>query len=267
MCGIVGILGKEPVAGKIVEALKRLEYRGYDSSGVATIEKGQLDRRRAEGKLQNLEMRLEKEPLTGLLGIGHTRWATHGAPTETNAHPHMTGRVSLEDFVRHLVAADVILALRYPSHGEMSGALVRAMGVGRPCLVTAGTSAAAEFPRGTMVPVDPGPHERAELQAVLDELLSDPGLRQDLGRLAREHVRKHHGLEQSVESLASFLVQVEGRKPELVAAWATRQTPTGSLLELYSEELHYAARDMGLHDLPPELHSLVADLADPRRSS
>jgi glycosyltransferase involved in cell wall biosynthesis len=179
----------------------------------------------------------------------------------------VTGRVSLEDFVRHLVAADVILALRYPSHGEMSGALVRAMGVGRPCLVTAGTPAAAEFPRGTMVPVDPGPHERAELQAVLEELLAHPALRQDLGRLAREHVRKHHGLEESVESLASFLVEVEQRKPELVAAWATRQTPTGGLLELYSEELHYAARDMGLHDLPPELHPLLADLADPRRSS
>ena len=95
MCGIVGILGNEPVAGKLVEALKRLEYRGYDSSGVATVENGHLDRRRAEGKLHNLETRLENEPLTGLLGIGHTRWATHGAPTETNAHPHMTSRVSI----------------------------------------------------------------------------------------------------------------------------------------------------------------------------
>ncbi len=95
MCGIVGILGTEPVAGKLVEALKRLEYRGYDSSGVATVEEGQLDRRRAEGKLHNLETRLSNEPLKGRLGIGHTRWATHGAPTETNAHPHMTGRVSI----------------------------------------------------------------------------------------------------------------------------------------------------------------------------
>ena len=95
MCGIVGILGNEPVAGKLVEALKRLEYRGYDSSGIATIQNGDLDRRRAEGKLLNLEKRLSSEPLTGLLGIGHTRWATHGAPTETNAHPHMTDRVSI----------------------------------------------------------------------------------------------------------------------------------------------------------------------------
>lgn len=93
MCGIVGILGNDPVAGKLVEALKRLEYRGYDSSGVATVENGHLDRRRAEGKLHNLEAKLKKAPLKGHLGIGHTRWATHGAPTEANAHPHMTDRV------------------------------------------------------------------------------------------------------------------------------------------------------------------------------
>ena len=95
MCGIVGILGTEPVAAKLVEALKRLEYRGYDSAGIATVENGHLDRRRAEGKLHNLEGRLHNEPLNGLLGIGHTRWATHGAPTEGNAHPHMTERVSV----------------------------------------------------------------------------------------------------------------------------------------------------------------------------
>ena len=78
MCGIVGILGREPVAGLLVDALKRLEYRGYDSAGVATLERGQLARRRAEGKLRNLEARLAREPLTGTIGIGHTRWATHG---------------------------------------------------------------------------------------------------------------------------------------------------------------------------------------------
>jgi glucosamine--fructose-6-phosphate aminotransferase (isomerizing) len=95
MCGIVGILGKEPVAGALLDALKRLEYRGYDSAGVATIENGAIRRRRAEGKLRNLEKRLEESPLSGTTGIGHTRWATHGAPTERNAHPHMTGRVSV----------------------------------------------------------------------------------------------------------------------------------------------------------------------------
>jgi glutamine---fructose-6-phosphate transaminase (isomerizing) len=95
MCGIVGILGHQPVAPLLVEALKRLEYRGYDSAGLATLEGGRLTRRRAQGKLANLEARLEAEPLTGIAGIGHTRWATHGAPTEVNAHPHATGRVAV----------------------------------------------------------------------------------------------------------------------------------------------------------------------------
>jgi glucosamine--fructose-6-phosphate aminotransferase (isomerizing) len=95
MCGIVGILGTKPVAGQLVEALKRLEYRGYDSAGIATLEGGHLDRRRAEGKLRNLENRLDREPLGGLSGIGHTRWATHGRPSELNAHPHATERVAV----------------------------------------------------------------------------------------------------------------------------------------------------------------------------
>src|SRR5438067_3264534 len=95
MCGIVGILGRGPVAEELVDSLKRLEYRGYDSSGIATLEGGHLARRRAEGKLKNLEKRLEAEPLKGHTGIGHTRWATHGRPTENNAHPHATDRVAV----------------------------------------------------------------------------------------------------------------------------------------------------------------------------
>ncbi|MBX9910693.1 MAG: glutamine--fructose-6-phosphate transaminase (isomerizing) [Beijerinckiaceae bacterium] len=95
MCGIVGILGKEAVATQVVEALRRLEYRGYDSAGVATLENGLLTRRRAEGKLRNLEIRLSNEPLDGLIGIGHTRWATHGKPNETNAHPHATEKLAV----------------------------------------------------------------------------------------------------------------------------------------------------------------------------
>ena len=95
MCGIVGILGREPVAEHLVDALKRLEYRGYDSAGVATLEGGHLARRRAEGKLRNLEGKLRSEPLKGLIGIGHTRWATHGKPNESNAHPHATDRLAL----------------------------------------------------------------------------------------------------------------------------------------------------------------------------
>jgi glucosamine--fructose-6-phosphate aminotransferase (isomerizing) len=95
MCGIVGILGREAVAGQLIDALKRLEYRGYDSAGVATLEGGKLTRRRAEGKLKNLESRLQQEPLAGTIGIGHTRWATHGRPTENNAHPHATEEVAV----------------------------------------------------------------------------------------------------------------------------------------------------------------------------
>jgi glutamine---fructose-6-phosphate transaminase (isomerizing) len=95
MCGIVGIVGHSPVAPLIVDALKRLEYRGYDSAGVATIEQGALARRRAEGKLVNLERLLKAEPLDGYIGIGHTRWATHGVPNETNAHPHFSNGVAI----------------------------------------------------------------------------------------------------------------------------------------------------------------------------
>lgn len=95
MCGIVGIIGKQPVAPLLVDALKRLEYRGYDSAGVATLENGALSRRRAEGKLVNLENLLDINPLSGHIGIGHTRWATHGAPNETNAHPHQTDKLAI----------------------------------------------------------------------------------------------------------------------------------------------------------------------------
>ena len=95
MCGIVGIVGKEEVAGRLFDGLKRLEYRGYDSAGICTIEDGQFSRRRAEGKLENLKRELDSDPLAGTVGIAHTRWATHGAPTVGNAHPHIVGPVAL----------------------------------------------------------------------------------------------------------------------------------------------------------------------------
>ncbi|WP_404926525.1 glutamine--fructose-6-phosphate transaminase (isomerizing) [Mesorhizobium sp. ORM16] len=95
MCGIVGIVGHQPVSERLVDALKRLEYRGYDSAGVATICEGSLNCRRAKGKLVNLERRLKEEPLSGFIGIAHTRWATHGAPTERNAHPHIAEGVAV----------------------------------------------------------------------------------------------------------------------------------------------------------------------------
>ena len=95
MCGIVGVIGARPAAPLILDSLRRLEYRGYDSAGIATLVDGHIDRRRAEGKLGNLSAALERLPLDGTTGIGHTRWATHGAPTESNAHPHGTSRVSV----------------------------------------------------------------------------------------------------------------------------------------------------------------------------
>ncbi|MBB6305249.1 MULTISPECIES: glutamine--fructose-6-phosphate transaminase (isomerizing) [Rhizobium] len=95
MCGIVGIVGHHPVSDRLIDALKRLEYRGYDSAGVATIDGGALHRRRCEGKLLNLEAKLKEQPLAGTIGIGHTRWATHGAPTERNAHPHFSDGIAV----------------------------------------------------------------------------------------------------------------------------------------------------------------------------
>ncbi len=116
MCGIVGVLGNHEAAPSLVAALKRLEYRGYDSAGIATVNNGVLDRRRAVGKLVNLSDRLVHEPLAGKSGIGHTRWATHGAPNENTAHPHLAGRVAVvhngivenfRDLRAHLNAAGV----------------------------------------------------------------------------------------------------------------------------------------------------------------
>jgi glucosamine--fructose-6-phosphate aminotransferase (isomerizing) len=114
MCGIIGIVGKTPVTDRLIESLRRLEYRGYDSAGVATVEHGEFDRRRAKGKIRALDDVLRAEPLSGTTGMGHTRWATHGAPSERNAHPHIHGRVAvvhngiIENFAelkRELIAA------------------------------------------------------------------------------------------------------------------------------------------------------------------
>src|SRR5437899_7920203 len=95
MCGIIGIIAKEAVANGLLEGLRRLEYRGYDSAGIATLVNGRIECRRAEGKLVNLAQRPDRQPVQGLIGIGHTRWATHGLPTETNAHPIATDRIAV----------------------------------------------------------------------------------------------------------------------------------------------------------------------------
>ena len=95
MCGIIAIVGNEPAADRLLESLRRLEYRGYDSAGVAAHVGDKVERRRAKGKIKALEAELDANPLSGTVGIGHTRWATHGAPTVANAHPHRSGRVTL----------------------------------------------------------------------------------------------------------------------------------------------------------------------------
>ncbi|HAK98130.1 MAG TPA: glutamine--fructose-6-phosphate aminotransferase, partial [Rhodobiaceae bacterium] len=93
MCGIIGVIGQTDVSSVIYDGLKRLEYRGYDSAGIATINDNKIDRCRSQGKLVNLEAELKRTPLKGNIGIGHTRWATHGAPTQQNAHPHKADSV------------------------------------------------------------------------------------------------------------------------------------------------------------------------------
>jgi glutamine---fructose-6-phosphate transaminase (isomerizing) len=140
MCGIVGILGKEPVAENIVEALRRLEYRGYDSAGVATLNDGGIERRRAVGKLKNLGELLARQPLAGTSGIGHTRWATHGGVTETNAHPHMVDDVVvvhngiIENFrtLKDELAAEGVVFTTQTDTEVVAQLLARAREEGRP---------------------------------------------------------------------------------------------------------------------------------------
>jgi glycosyltransferase involved in cell wall biosynthesis len=172
----------------------------------------------------------------------------------------LTGRLSLPDFVRHLCAADVVLSLRFPTHGEISGALVRALGVGRPVLVTAGTPAAEEFPEGVVVPVDPGPSQEDELRALLDRLLSDAPLRERISALARAFVRERHRLEDTVGLLSAFLEDVYRRRSELLATLAADRAEEGTLLGYLVEEVRWGARDLGLPGLPLELKPLMADL-------
>ncbi len=172
----------------------------------------------------------------------------------------VTGRLSLDDFVRHLVAADVVVSLRFPSHGEISGALVRALGVGRPCLVTAGTPAAEEFPEGVVIPVDPGALEEEEIVAFLSSLAEDPQLREAVATRARQHVTDLHDLVRETERLASFLRTVEKGKGEALARLDTDRFEAGGLAAYLMEELRWGARDLGLPGASLGLKELVAEL-------
>ncbi|HUG53097.1 MAG TPA: glycosyltransferase family 4 protein [Vicinamibacteria bacterium] len=173
----------------------------------------------------------------------------------------VTGRLGLADFERHLAAADVVLALRFPSHGEMSGAVVRALGVGRPVLVSAGSAAAEEFPEGVVAPVDPGPAEEAEMEALLRHLLASGRLREEMGALARDHVARRHRLEDTVAALAGFLRAVEKGKAQALEALRADRAEEGGLLGYFMEEVRWGARDLGLADVRLGLEGLLAPLA------
>ena len=177
-----------------------------------------------------------------------------------------TGRLSSEDLVRHLVAADVVSMLRFPSRGEISPMLVRALGVGRPVLVTAGTPAAEEMPEGAVVPVDPGPREGEGLVTLLRRLLASDRLRQAIGGLAREHALAHHGLERATAGLADFLVEVQGRRARLLPQIEASRAVEGTLTGDFVEEVRRAATDLGLAGLRLDLEPLLAPLAARRRS-
>lgn len=174
-----------------------------------------------------------------------------------------TGRLSLEDFVRQLAAADVVLALRFPSHGEMSGAVLRALGVGRPVLVSAGTPLAEEFPEGVVVPVSPGFTEEPELEALLGRLLDDEPLRDRIGALAARHVARHHGLRATAATLGDFLREVAAARPALVAQIEAARLPEGSLLDDYAQEVRRCARELGVAGVPAGVEPLLAELAGP----
>jgi glycosyltransferase involved in cell wall biosynthesis len=172
---------------------------------------------------------------------------------------------STEDLVRHLVAADVVSMLRFPSRGEMPAALLRAVGVGRPVLVTAGTPGAEEAPEGIVVPVDPGPREEQELVALLRLLLGSERLRDEIGGLARDHAATHHGLDAAAARLARFLVEVEKQRPERLREMRAERVEEGALAEYFVDEIRFTARDLGLHASSLGLEARVVPLAGPRR--
>jgi len=173
-----------------------------------------------------------------------------------------TGRLSLEAFELYLAAADVVVALRFPSRGEISGALVRALGVGRPALVTAGSPASDEFPEGCVAAVEPGAGEAAALRGLLDELLSRPELCAAMGSVARDHMLRHHDLDATVALLVEFLEGVLARRAELLADVTRRQSPETGLLGYLMDEIRWSAAELSLQGLDLGIERLVSDLAE-----
>jgi glycosyltransferase involved in cell wall biosynthesis len=191
-------------------------------------------------------------------GLPLEAWAAAGGVADRLV---LTGRLDMADFVRHLCAADVVLALRFPSYGEMSGALVRALGAGTPVLVTAGTPAAQEFPEGVTLPVDPGPYEAAELTAQVDHLLSRPEQAQALGRAARAYTLEHHDLTGTAARLAAFLREVAPQAGAARETRARREALEGTRLGFYLDEIRPGARELGLTVSGLGLEDVLAPLA------
>lgn len=173
----------------------------------------------------------------------------------------VTGRLAFADFVAHLAAADVVLALRFPSHGEMSAALVRALGLGRAALVSAGSPAAFEFPEGVVAPVEPGPLEGAHLEALLGTLLAEPGLREAMGRAAAAHVQVRHDLADTGRTLAVFLEGLVTTRAAETARIAAEREREGTRLGRYVDEVRWAARELGLPGVPAAVVSRLAEVA------
>jgi glycosyltransferase involved in cell wall biosynthesis len=182
-------------------------------------------------------------------------WAAHDPDALVVA-----GRLALEDFLRHLIAADLVLSLRFPSYGEISGGLVRSLGIGRVALVTAGTPATEEFPEGVVVPVDPDRSEEEELVALLRALLEDAGLRERIGARARAHALAHHDLRSCTTRLADFLADVAGRREALAAEVHPELEAEGLYAQLL-DEVRFAAHDLGLAQLPPGVEEHLRSLA------
>jgi glycosyltransferase involved in cell wall biosynthesis len=176
----------------------------------------------------------------------------------------VTGRLEMPDFVRHLCAADVVLALRFPSYGEMSGALVRALGVGRPALVTAGTPAADEFPEGVVAAVDPGPAEPYELEALVGHLLDQPQRAGEMGRRAAEHVRAHHDLSRTAATLSGFLHEIAERAPGARSALGAERAAATGRLGFFLDEVRPGARELGLAAAGLGIEGLLRELAGDR---
>lgn len=170
------------------------------------------------------------------------------------------GRQRLDDFQRHLIAADVVLALRFPSHGEISGALVRSLGVGRPALVSAGTPAVEEFPEAVVVPVHPDRAEEEELVALLRVLLEDAPLRERIGARARAHLLEHHDLRSCTLRLADFLAEVGSRREALATAVRREEEEDHGLYAHLVDEVRFAAHELGLAQLPPGIEEHLRSL-------